>query len=57
MNNRIAQNALNYFLSKKFTFDGTDFSPLLEIVRDLQTDIASGTTANQESGAPETESS
>lgn len=39
MDNRIAQNALNFFLSKKFTYDGTDFMALVEIVRELQATI------------------
>ena len=42
MDKRIAKNAYSYFLSKKFTFDGTDFLPLTEIVRELQQVIGDG---------------
>lgn len=42
MDNRVAQNALNFFLSKKFKYDGTDFMAIVEIVRELQAVVASG---------------
>ena len=42
MDKRIAQNNLNFLLSDKFSFNGTDFFPLLEIVRELQAVINDG---------------
>ena len=39
MDKRIAQNALNFILSDRFTFSGEDFLPLVEIVRELQAGI------------------
>ena len=50
MDKRIANNALNYFLSKKFTFDGTDLMPLVEIVRDLQAIVKDGNPPDTQSG-------
>jgi hypothetical protein len=49
---RIATNALNFILSKRFTYTGEDFLPLVEVVRELQA-IVDGRTTNQESGPPE----
>jgi hypothetical protein len=51
---RVASNALNYFLSKKFTYDGTDYLAITEIVRDLQ-EIIGGHTSDPESGHPQTD--
>lgn len=48
MDKRIAQNALNYFLSDKFSFKGSDFLPLAEIVRELQGEIGGGTEDPQD---------
>jgi hypothetical protein len=49
---RVASNALSYFLSKKFTYDGTDYLPITEIVRDLQ-EIIGESTSNPEGGHPQ----
>lgn len=50
MDKRVAQNAINYFLSDKFSFQGTDFLPLAEIIRELQTVIGDGAEENPPSG-------
>lgn len=50
MDKRIAQNGLNFILSERLTFSGTDFIPLAELVRELQAEIVNGTTANTQSG-------
>lgn len=39
MDKRIATNALNFFLSDRFTFSGKDFLPLAEIIRELQAEL------------------
>lgn len=49
MDKRIAQNALNFFYSDRFTFKGTDFLPLVEVVRELQA-IAGEPKGNPPSG-------
>jgi len=51
---RIAQNALNFLLSDRFTYKGPDTLPLVEIVRELTTAIGDGATTNTEGGAPKT---
>ena len=52
MDKRIATNALNFILSKRFTFTGEDFLPMVEVVRELQA-IVDGQTTNQEGGSTE----
>lgn len=52
MNKRIAQNALNFILSDRFTFTGEDLLPAVEVVRELQVFLADGNQANSEGGAP-----
>ena len=52
MDKRIAQNALNFILSKRFTFDGEDLLPLVEVVRELQADL-NGPETDGEGGPPE----
>jgi len=46
MDKRVAQNALNFILSKRLTFSGEDFLPLAEVVRELQTELGDGTEAD-----------
>jgi len=43
---RVAQNALNFILSKRLTFSGEDFLPLAEVVRELQTELGDGAEAD-----------
>jgi len=50
MDKRIAQNALSYFLSEKFSYNGTDFMPLAEIVRELQAEVGNGTETDTSGG-------
>lgn len=50
MDKRIAQNGLNFILSERLTFSGTDFIPLAEFVRELQAEIINGAKANTQSG-------
>ncbi len=50
MDKRIAQNALNFFLSERFTFKGPDFLPLMEVVRELQADLLNGPAPDPKSG-------
>lgn len=52
MDIRVAQNALNFFLSKKFKYDGTDFMAIVEIVRELQAVVASGQAQDTPGGPP-----
>ena len=44
MDKRLAQNALNFFLSDRFSYKGTDFMPLVEVVRELQAIIGGSET-------------
>jgi len=46
MDNRVVENALNFILSKRFTFSGEDFLPLAEVVRELQAELGDGPEAN-----------
>lgn len=46
MDKRVAQNALNFLLSDRFTFNGEDFLPLTEIVRELQVILNDGAETN-----------
>jgi len=50
MDKRIAQNNLNFLLSKRISYEGTDIMPLIEIIRELQTEIGDGQTAYEQSG-------
>jgi hypothetical protein len=50
MDKRIAQNALNFLLSKRFTITGEDFLAVVEVVRELQTVTADGITPDTPSG-------
>ena len=50
MDTRVAQKALNFFLSDRFTFKGTDALPLLEIVTRLQQEINNGPTTDTQGG-------
>ena len=52
MDKRVAQNAVNFFLSKRFTFTGEDFLPLAEVIKELQA-VLNGPEANPEGGHPE----
>ena len=52
MDKRIAQNALNFFLSDRFTFKGTDAMPFIEIIRELQAALGDGPETNTQDGAP-----
>ena len=54
MDKRIAQNALNFILSDRFSFNGGDFLPLVEIVCELQA-VVNGQTENQPVGDSQTE--
>ena len=49
MDKRIAQNALNFFYSDRFDFKGTDFLPLVEVVRELQA-LANGSKSDTSNG-------
>ena len=50
MDKRIAQNALNFILSKRFTITGEDFLAVVEVVRELQSVIADGSAPNPRTG-------
>jgi len=50
MDKRVAQNALNFILSKRLTFSGEDFLPLAEVVRELQAELDNGAKANTPGG-------
>ena len=50
MDKRIAQNGLNFILSDRLTFSGTDFLPLAEFVRDLQAEIINVAAQDSQSG-------
>ena len=50
MDKRIAQNVLNFILSDRFTFQGTDVPPLLEIIRELQAHLSDGAAQDSQSG-------
>jgi hypothetical protein len=39
VDNRVVKNALNFILSKRFKFNGEDFLPLAEVVRELQAEL------------------
>ena len=54
MDKRIVQNTLNFLLSDRMTFKGSDTLPLVEIVRELQQELDHGTETNPQSGPPET---
>lgn len=57
MDKRVIQNTLNFLLSDRIKYSGTDIGPLLEIIRVFQTEINNdGTKTDLEGGAPETES-
>jgi hypothetical protein len=56
MQKRIAQNALNFLLSDRMTYKGSDTLPLVEIVRELQQELDHGTESNPQSGSSETPS-
>ena len=53
MDIRVARNALNFFLSDRFTFSGEDFLPLTEVIRELQYEVAHGAEGDTSSGPPE----
>ena len=53
MDQRIAQNALNFLLSDRMTYKGGDTLPLVEIVRELQHELDHGTESNPPSGSSE----
>ena len=55
MDQRIAQNALNFLLSDRMTYKGPDTLPLVEIVRALQIEAENGTTTNPQSGPGQAE--
>ena len=46
MDKRIAANGLNFILSKRFNYNGEDFMPLVEFVRELQAIVGDGTESN-----------
>ena len=50
MDKRIAQNALNFLLSERFTYTGPDFLPLVEVVRELQARLDNGAETDQTGG-------
>ena len=52
MDKRIAQNVLNFILSDRFTFKGTDVPPLLEIIRELQAHLGDGQPQDSQGGNP-----
>lgn len=52
MDKRIVQNALNFFLSDRFSFKGTDTLPLVEIIRELQAQLGDGRETDTQDGAP-----
>lgn len=51
MDKRVAQNVLNFLLSDRFSFKGTDIPPLLESINALQKEINDGGTSNPQSGS------
>jgi len=53
MDSRVAQNALNFILSDRFTFKGTDTLPLVEIITHLQKELDHGAEGNPQSGHTE----
>ena len=53
MDKRKTQNVLNFLLSDRFTFKGTDTLALLECVVELQREIANGDQANPQDGNTE----
>ena len=55
MNSRTAQNALNFFLSKRFTITGDELLAAVEVVRELQVEVNNGGAQDSESGSPKTE--
>ena len=56
MHSRVAQNTLNFLLSDRTKYSGTDIGALIEILRELQDEIKQdGATSDTVSGSPETE--
>ncbi len=53
MDKRIAQNGINFILSERFTFSGTDFIPLAEFVRELQAELINVSTQDTQGGHTE----
>ena len=55
MDKRIAQNALNFILSDRMSFKGTDALPLFEVINGLQQEVQDGLTTNPQDGPDQTE--
>jgi hypothetical protein len=55
MTPRIAQNTLNFLLSDRMTFKGSDTLPLVEIIRELQQELNNGATTDPQGGPAEAE--
>ena len=51
---RVATNTLNFLLSERMTYQGPDTMALIEIIRELQTEINNGSESNTQSGNKQT---
>jgi len=51
---RVATNILNFLLSERMTYQGPDTMALIEIIRELQTEINNGSEADAQSGDKQT---